>query len=205
MTKLHTHTVIVRAMSVALGLALTLILLPDAQAQEDRDVHRDRAERRGQVHDGQGDRSREELRDLAIERRRGGSHEERERMMKQRMTRLQHDLQLNDQQLASLQPILAEQQRKMEAIRQEHGGGQGNREGMRAAMQQLRTTTNAQVAAILTDAQFKRFKEQQQHNRGGRGEGRGPRGGEGHGPRGGGPDGGHRGPPPHRPGDNPER
>lgn len=222
MKKLHTHTIAVGAMSIA--LAVTLILLPAASAQEDRHPPRNQGGPHG-LSQGEGhDLSPEQRHRLRTERRglsAGEGHdltqEDRHRLMKERMTRMQTHMQLNDQQISTLQPILTEQGRKADAIRQQFQSGEVDREKLRAAMHDLRTTTNQQVAAVLTDEQFKQYVERRQHDRRGRGprgnegrgprgEGHGPRGGEGgHGPRGGGPDGGHRGPPPHRPGDNPER
>ena len=101
---------------------------------------------------------------------------------------------LTDDQQAKIKPILIDQQKRMDDLR---NNSSGDRQEMRSKMMDIQKDTNTQIRALLDDKQKDLFDKQQERmqNRGRRGPGGmgGPGGGMG-GP--GGPDGGDQGGPP---------
>ncbi len=69
---------------------------------------------------------------------------------------LADSLALDSTQTAQVSAIYADQQEQMGKIREEH---QGDFEGMRGAMMDLRTKTDDKIMAILSDAQKTKFQE----------------------------------------------
>lgn len=95
---------------------------------------------------------------------------------------LRERLQLTDEQVEKLKPILQAQAEEMRALRQEAQGA--DRSGLREKAQAIRAKYKGQIEAILTEEQKELFAQMQQ--RGPRGENRGE-GGPGAGQGAGGP------------------
>lgn len=84
---------------------------------------------------------------------------ERAKMLKERLT-------LTDEQTIKVTDILTASQAEMQKLRDASGG---DREAMRAGMQDLRRKTDAKITALLTEKQKKEFeklrKEQEEQMR----------------------------------------
>src|SRR5713226_1024774 len=68
----------------------------------------------------------------------------------ERLKRMTKDFNLTDDQQAKIKPILVNEQKKMEDLRNDSSG---DRQAMRAKMMQIRKDTNDQVRALLDDKQ----------------------------------------------------
>lgn len=76
------------------------------------------------------------------------------------LKRMTKDFNLTADQQAKIKPILVDEQKKMEDLRNDSSG---DRREMRGKMMQIRQDTNNQVRALLDDKQKEKFdKEQQQ-------------------------------------------
>jgi len=118
------------------------------------------------------------------------------------------DLNLTADQQAKIKPILVDQQKKMDDLRNDNSSG-GDRQAMRQKFEQIRTDANQKIRAVLDDKQKAKFdqeeqdREQRMQRRGGPG---GPGGGPGNGPNNGpnnGPDNGPNNGPNNGPGNPP--
>lgn len=99
------------------------------------------------------------------------------------LSRLQEELDLNDQQVEQIRAIFAEQHARFEALREESG----DRESKREAFRQLREESHERIQAVLTEDQRARLEElhaefKERHGHGPGGHGPGDHGGAGHGP-----------------------
>jgi Spy/CpxP family protein refolding chaperone len=100
----------------------------------------------------------------------GGGRMDPQARMQQRIEMLTTRLQLTAQQVEQLKPILQKQSDDMRALFEKASGDFAS---VRPEMQQLREKTDAQIEAILTDAQKKQYAEiqkemQARRNGGGR-------------------------------------
>jgi Spy/CpxP family protein refolding chaperone len=86
----------------------------------------------------------------------GGGRMDPQARMQQRIEMLTTRLQLTPQQVEQLKPILQKQSDDMRALFEKANGDFAS---VRPEMQQLREKTDAQVEAILTDAQKKQYAE----------------------------------------------
>src|SRR2546421_597136 len=75
-----------------------------------------------------------------------------------RMTEVQTELKLTDDQKTKIQEIISAQQAEMRSTFQGGGGG-GDRAAMREKMLAMRKQTEDKIAALLTDDQKKTWKE----------------------------------------------
>jgi protein CpxP len=108
-----------------------------------------------------------------------------------RLQRMTKDFDLTSDQQAKIKPILVDEQKKMEDLRND---ASGDRQAMRSKMMQIQKDTETQIRAQLDDKQKDKFdKELQQRDQRGPYRGSGGRGGPG-GP--GGPGGAGQGGPP---------
>ena len=69
------------------------------------------------------------------------------------------DFNLTADQQTKIKPILVDEQKKMEDLR---NNSSGDRQAMRSKMMQMRKDTNAQVRALLDDKQKDKFDKQEQ-------------------------------------------
>lgn len=96
-----------------------------------------------------------------------------------RLKQMTRDLNLTDEQQAKIKPILTDEQKKMEDLRND---ASGDRQAMRGKMMEIRKDTNDQIRAQLNDKQKEKLDKQEQQredrmrNRRGPGPG-GPDGG----------------------------
>jgi Spy/CpxP family protein refolding chaperone len=105
-----------------------------------------------------------------------------------RLKQLTKDFKLTDDQQAKIKPILVDEQKKMEDLRNDSSG---DRQTMRGKMMDIRKDTNAQIREQLDDKQKEKFDKQEQEREDRMNNRRGP------GPGGpGGPDGDNPPPPP---------
>jgi periplasmic protein CpxP/Spy len=102
-----------------------------------------------------------------------------------RLKQMTKDLKLTDDQQSKIKPILADEQKQMEDLRND---ASGDRQAMRGKMMDIRKATNDQVRAQLDDKQKEKFDKQEQEREDRMKNRRGP------GP--GGPDGDNPPPPP---------
>ncbi len=96
------------------------------------------------------------------------------------LKRMTKDLNLTVDQQSKIKPILVDEQKKMEDLRNDSSG---DRQAMRGKMMQIRKDTSDQVRAMLDDKQREKFDKQEQQRedrmRNGRGGGPGGPGGQG--------------------------
>ena len=106
----------------------------------------------------------------------GGRDMDPEARAEQQAKRMQQDLELSDEQYQEVKAINLMAAKDMQETRQNN---EGDREAMRAAMQQIRTETEAQFQAILSPEQWTKFEtmqaERQEERKEGQ-QGRAPRG-----------------------------
>ena len=102
-----------------------------------------------------------------------------------RLKQMTKNFKLTDDQQAKIKPILVDEQKKIEDLRNDSSG---DRQAMRGKMMQIRKDTNEQVRAQLDDKQKEKFDKQEQDREDRMRNRRGP------GP--GGPDGDNPPPPP---------
>ena len=89
----------------------------------------------------------------------------------ERLAQLTEQLELTDEQVKELKPIIEEQTKKQQELFQNAGG---DRETLRAEMMKLRDETEEAYAEVLTEEQMKKHQELiQQRMRQGRPPGRG--------------------------------
>ena len=89
----------------------------------------------------------------------------------QRMAKLTMELELSDEQVEQLRPIVEEQTKRQQALFESYAD---ERETMRAEMTKLREETDEQFAEVLSEEQMKEYRElRQQRMRQGRPPGRG--------------------------------
>jgi len=91
------------------------------------------------------------------------------------LKRMTKDFDLTADQQGKIKPILVDQQKKMEDLRNDSSG---DRQAMRGKMMQIRQDTNDQIRALLDDKQKEKFdkQEQQREDRGPNRRGGGPGG-----------------------------
>ena len=77
----------------------------------------------------------------------------------EQLKRMTKDFDLTADQQSRIKPILVDQQKKMEDLRNDSSG---DRQAMREKMMQIRQDTNDQVRALLDDKQKEKFDKQQQ-------------------------------------------
>ena len=75
------------------------------------------------------------------------------------LKRMTKDFDLTADQQAKIKPILVDEQKKMEDVRNDSSG---DRPAMRQKMMQIRQDTNDQIRALLDDKQKGKFDEQEQ-------------------------------------------
>ena len=75
------------------------------------------------------------------------------------LKRMTKDLKLTDDQQLKIKPILVDEQKKMEDLRNDSSG---DRQAMREKMMQIRKDTNDMVRAQLDDKQKEKFDKQEQ-------------------------------------------
>jgi Spy/CpxP family protein refolding chaperone len=75
------------------------------------------------------------------------------------LKRMTKDLNLTADQQSKIKPILADEQKKMEDLRNDSSG---DRQAMRGKMMEIRKDTNDQVRAQLDDKQKEKFDKEQQ-------------------------------------------
>jgi len=75
------------------------------------------------------------------------------------LKRMTKDFNLTADQQAKIKPILVDEQKKMEDLRNDSSG---DRREMRGKMMQIRQDTNNQVRALLDDKQKEKFDKEQQ-------------------------------------------
>jgi Spy/CpxP family protein refolding chaperone len=76
-----------------------------------------------------------------------------------RLKRMTKEFNLTADQQSKIKPILMDEQKKMEDLRDDSGG---DRQTMRGKMMQIRQDTNDQVRALLDDKQKEKFDKQEQ-------------------------------------------
>jgi hypothetical protein len=77
----------------------------------------------------------------------------------EQLKRMTKDLNLTVDQQAKIKPILMDEQKKMEDLKNDSSG---DRREMRGKMMQIRQDTNDQVRALLDDKQKDKFDKEQQ-------------------------------------------
>ena len=77
----------------------------------------------------------------------------------ERLKRMTNDFKLTADQQSKIKPILMDEQKKMEDLRNDSSG---DRQAMRAKMMQIRQDTNDQVREVLDDKQKEKFDKQEQ-------------------------------------------
>jgi len=102
----------------------------------------------------------------------GGRDMDPEARAEQQAKRMQQDLELSDEQYEEVKAINLMAAKNMQETRQ---NSQGDREAMRAAMQEIRKETETQFQAILSPEQWTKFETMQAERKEGR-QGRAPRG-----------------------------
>jgi protein CpxP len=75
------------------------------------------------------------------------------------LKRMTKDFNLTADQQAKIKPILVDEQKKMEDLRNDSSG---DRQAMRGKMMDIRKDTNDQVRALLDDKQKEKFDKQEQ-------------------------------------------
>ena len=75
------------------------------------------------------------------------------------LKRMTKDFNLTADQQSKIKPILVDQQKKMDDLRNDSSG---DRQAMRQKMMQIRQDTNDQVRALLDDKQKEKFDKQEQ-------------------------------------------
>ena len=75
-----------------------------------------------------------------------------------RMPEVQTELKLTADQKTKIQEIVQQANNERRSLFQDGGGG-GDREAMRAKMEELQKATDTKLAAVLTDAQKTKWKE----------------------------------------------
>jgi Spy/CpxP family protein refolding chaperone len=75
------------------------------------------------------------------------------------LKRMTKDLKLTDDQQSKIKPILVDEQKKMEDLRNDSSG---DRQAMRGKMMQIRKDANELVRAQLDDKQKEKFDKQEQ-------------------------------------------
>jgi Spy/CpxP family protein refolding chaperone len=80
-----------------------------------------------------------------------------------RLKRMIKDFNLTADQQSKIKPILMDEQKKMEDLRNDTSG---DRQGMRGKMMQIRQDTNDQVRALLDDKQKEKFDKLEQERQG---------------------------------------
>jgi predicted nucleic acid-binding Zn-ribbon protein len=93
----------------------------------------------------------------AQQRRQGGMN------LDDQMARLTEALDLDEEQSEAVRLVLEGQMERMQEMRSSAGG---NREGMRAAMMEIREETNAELAEILSEEQMTKYTEMMAQRRG---------------------------------------
>ena len=76
-----------------------------------------------------------------------------------RLKQMTKDFNLTPDQQTKIKPILVDEQKKMEDLRNESAG---DRQAMRSKMMQIQKDTNAQIRALLDDKQKEKFDKQEQ-------------------------------------------
>ena len=76
-----------------------------------------------------------------------------------RLKRMTKEFNLTADQQSKIKPILVDEQKKMEDLRNDSSG---DRQAMRGKMMQIRQDTNDQVRALLDDKQKEKFDKQEQ-------------------------------------------
>ncbi len=103
--------------------------------------------------------------------------------LEDRLAALQKELDLTDEQVAQVKPILEDREAKMMKMRESHRGMERtdeNRQAMRAEMQSLNKDTDARLAKVLNEGQMKQYRKMmQQRSRRMRGRGGPQQGGAG--------------------------
>ena len=77
----------------------------------------------------------------------------------ERLAQMTEQLDLTDEQVKQMKPIVEEQTKKQEAIFE---NASGNRETMRAEMMKLMEETDKQYAEVLTEEQMNTYREMRQ-------------------------------------------
>jgi len=77
----------------------------------------------------------------------------------EQLKRMTKDLNLTADQQSKIKPILVDEQKKMEDLRNDSSG---DRQAMRGKMMQIRQDTNNQVRALLDDKQKEKLDKQEQ-------------------------------------------
>lgn len=77
----------------------------------------------------------------------------------EQLKRMTKDFNLTADQQAKIKPILVDEQKKMEDLRNDSGA---DRQTMRGKMMQIRQDTNDQVRALLDDKQKEKFDKEEQ-------------------------------------------
>jgi hypothetical protein len=72
---------------------------------------------------------------------------------------LTEELSLSDEQRGQVESVLRDAAGKMVGLREEHGGGGGDREAARKQLRKIQRETESQLSEILDDQQMKRYKE----------------------------------------------
>lgn len=97
----------------------------------------------------------------------------------EQLKRMTKDLDLTSDEQAKIKPILVDEQKKMEDLRNDSGG---DRQAMREKMMQIRQDHRDHLRAVLDDKQKKKFDKQEQQReermQGRRGGGSGGPGGQ---------------------------
>jgi len=102
-----------------------------------------------------------------------------------RLKQMTTDLNLTADEQATIKPILVDQQKKMDDLRNDNSGG--DRQAMRQKFEQIRADADTKIRAVLDDKQKTKFdqeeadREQRMQHRGG-GPDNGPNGGPNNGP-----------------------
>ncbi len=105
----------------------------------------------------------------------GGGQRGKAPSVEDRLERMQKDLDLTDDQVAKIKPILEDMQKQMEALRE---SSSGDREKSMEAMKKLMDSEEEKISALLTDEQktkLAEMKKEREKNRPGPGQGRPPR------------------------------
>jgi Spy/CpxP family protein refolding chaperone len=77
----------------------------------------------------------------------------------EQLKRMTKDFNLTADQQAKIKPILVDEQKKMDDLRNDSGA---DRQTMRGKMMQIRQDTNDQVRALLDDKQKEKFDKEEQ-------------------------------------------
>jgi Spy/CpxP family protein refolding chaperone len=81
----------------------------------------------------------------------------------EQLKRMTKDLDLTADEQAKIKPILVDEQKKMEDLRNDSGG---DRQAMRQKMMQIRQDGNDQVRTLLDDKQKEKFDKLEQQREG---------------------------------------